>query len=437
MPSNIKKIHARQVLDSRGNPTVEVFVQATGNTSAGGKELSASAIVPSGASTGSREALELRDGGISFGGKGVIKAVTNVNSIIAPKLEGIPLLNQDEIDRTLLELDGTENKSKLGANATLAVSMACCKLAAITKNLNLFEHIAELAENNEFLLPVPQMNVINGGRHAGQENDIQEHMIAPVNFKTFNEALQAGTETYHELKKNLKKKFGVRGILVGDEGGFVPPVETCAERLELISQAIEEAGYKGEIKLALDVASSEVYSEENNLYKINENTYSSSELSDFYEDLVGTFPIYSIEDPMSEHDWDGWQAVMHKMRGKTQIVADDLTVTNPKIIKEAINKSAADALLLKINQIGTITEAINAFHVANNETWNVVVSHRSGETEDTLIADLAAGLGAGQSKFGAPARSERTAKYNQLLRIEDLLEERGTAKFAGKSVLRS
>lgn len=412
--SKITKIIAREVLDSRANPTVESFVYSDG--------LFASAIVPSGASTGAHEALELRDKDSRYGGKGVQTALSNIQKIIAPKLMGIDATKQHEIDSLLCSLDGTENKSKLGANAMLAVSMACCKLGAMHNKMPLYSHIQSISKTKTPCLPIPMLNIINGGKHAGMENDIQEHMIMPYGFDSFKEGLRAGTEVYHLLGKILKKKFGAQATLLGDEGGFAPKVTDMHERLGFIMQAIRESGYEGKMKLALDCASSEFYAD--GKYSLGNKKYSNTELTDFYKDLVSKYPIVSIEDGMAEDDWEGWQAMQKELGDEIQIVGDDLLVTNTKRINTAIEKKACNALLLKVNQIGTVSESIDSAHLSYKNNWNVVVSHRSGETEDTFIADLVVGLGSGQSKFGAPARSERTAKYNQLLRIEEELGSR-------------
>ncbi|MEK6949243.1 MAG: phosphopyruvate hydratase [Nanoarchaeota archaeon] len=421
----IKKVVAREVLDSRGNPTIEVDVFT--------EKCFASAIVPSGASTGSHEALELRDNDEKrYNGKGVLKAVDNVNNIISKKIVGLDCENQKKIDELMINLDGTENKSKLGANAILGVSMAVCKAAAIEKNIDLFQYINNISNNKnkskKFTLPIPQLNIINGGKHAGIENDIQEHMVMPVKFKTFSEALRAGVEVYHELGRLLKSKFGSHGILLGDEGGYVPKIDNVNERLELISKAIENAGYKNKIFLALDCAASEFFYSD--YYKIGSKNYSPGELIDFYKNLIKKYGIISIEDGMAEDDWNGWKQLNRELGSKIQIVGDDLLVTNAKRIGQAIKEKVCNALLLKVNQIGTVTEAIEAAQLAFKNKWNVVVSHRSGETEDSFIADLVVGLNAGQSKFGAPARSERTTKYNRLLRIEEELGNKAVfAKF--------
>jgi enolase len=412
--SEIIKIGAREILDSRGNPTVEVDVFTKGGLSR--------ASVPSGASTGKYEACELRDGGRRYLGQGVLKAVSNVNNVIAKKIVGQDCTKQKEVDKLMIDLDGTPNKSNLGANAILAVSMAVCKAGALESNLPLYEYIAALVDSKGVTLPIPQMNVINGGMHSGTKNDFQEHMIIPFGAKTYSDALRMCSETYHTLKKNLKEKFGNSAILVGDEGGFVPPLESVDERLKFMSDAIEELGYTKDFGLAIDAASSEFYS--NGRYNIKEKDFSSGELTDFYLDLCEKFRIISIEDGMSEDDWDGWTKLKSELGKKIQIVGDDLLVTNVERIRKAIKRNACNALLLKLNQIGTVTEALDAFKLAREVGWNVIVSHRSGSTEETFFADLVVGLEAGQFKYGAPARSERTCNYNQLLRIEEELGEK-------------
>jgi len=416
--SKINKIRAREILDSRGNPTVEADVFTKGGLSR--------ASVPSGASTGKHEALDLRDGGRRYLGQGVLKAVSNVNNIIAKKLVGQDCTKQKEADELMIDLDGTPNKSNLGANAILAVSMAVCKAGALESNLPLYEYVAALVDSRGVTLPIPQMNVINGGMHAGIANDFQEHMIIPFGAKTYSDALRMCSETYHTLKKNLKEKFGSPAILVGDEGGFVPPLKSVDERLKFMSEAIEELGYTKEFGLGIDAASSEFYSK--GRYSIMEKDYSSGELTDFYSDLCEKFRIISIEDGLSEDDWDGWIKLKSELGKKIQIVGDDLLVTNVERIKKAIKLDACNALLMKLNQIGTVTEALAAFRSARDAEWNVIVSHRSGSTEETFFADLVVGLDAGQFKYGAPARSERTCNYNQLLRIEEELG--GKAKYS-------
>jgi enolase len=407
----IMKIKAREILDSRGNPTVEVDLFT--------KKGMSRASVPSGASTGKHEALELRDGGKRYLGKGVLKAVGNVNKVIAEKLVGRDCTKQEEIDTLMIELDATPNKSKLGANAILAVSMAACKAGALESNSPLYEYIANLVNSKGLTLPIPQMNVINGGLHAGIENDVQEHLIIPRGAKSFSDALRICSETYHILKKKLKEQFGSSAIHVGDEGGFVPPLKSVDERLEFITEAIEELGYTNEIALGIDAAASEFYND--GKYKMLKKEYSVAELSDFYDELCEKFKVISIEDGFSEDDWEAWNMLESKLGEKIQIVGDDLLVTNVKRIKKALEMDACNALLLKLNQIGTVTEALDAYGLSRKAGWNVIVSHRSGSTEETFFADLVVGLDAGQFKYGAPARSERTCNYNQLLRIEEAL----------------
>ncbi len=410
----ITGIRAREILDSRGNPTVEgdVFTK---------KGLSR-ASVPSGASTGKYEALELRDNERRYLGKGVLKAVSNVNNVIAKKIIGRDCTKQKEVDELMIELDGTPNKSNLGANAILAVSMAVCKAGALESNLPLYKYVAKLVDSRTVTLPIPQMNVINGGIHAGIKNDFQEHSIMPIGAKTFSDGLRMCSETYHTLRKILKEKFGYSAIQVGDEGGFVPPLKSIYKRFEFILKAIEGLGYEKEFALATDAAASQFY--RNGKYRIMERIYSSAELMDFYLELCEKFRLISIEDGLSEDDWDGWSLLNSELGRTIQIVGDDLLVTNIERIKKAINLNVCNALLMKLNQIGTVTEALDAFKLARKAGWNVIVSHRSGSTEETFYADLVVGLDAGQFKYGAPDRSERTANYNQLLRIEEELGEK-------------
>ncbi len=415
----IDYVKARQVFDSRGNPTIEAEVKT-------GKIIER-AIVASGASTGSNEAIELRDKEKAFNGKGVLKAVENVNLKINEKLKGMTVTEQENIDKTMIELDGTENKANLGANAVVAVSMAVTRAAAKTKEISLYEYLGELADIKKYCLPVPQMNVLNGGKHAGLENDIQERMIYPVGAKSFSEAMQMSVEIYHALKKLMKKKFGSLAGLIGDEGGFVPKITDEEQKLELILNAIEETGYTKEVKIVIDCASSEFFKEGN--YFIGEKKFNAGELTDFYSDLISKFNIVSIEDGMAEQDWQGWNILTEKLGKKIQIVGDDLLVTNIKFIEKAIKENSCNALLLKVNQIGSVSESIASAKLSFENNWNVIVSHRSGETEDGFIADLVVGLGTGQSKFGAPARSDRNTKYNQLLRIEEELSEKNKAVF--------
>ncbi|EKG14640.1 Enolase [Macrophomina phaseolina MS6] len=429
----ITKIHARSVYDSRGNPTVEVdIVTETGLHRA---------IVPSGASTGSHEACELRDGDKSkWGGKGVTKAVANVNDVIAPALikEGIDVKDQSKVDKFLIDLDGTPNKTKLGANAILGVSMAIAKAAAAEKGVPLYAHISDLAGTKKpYVLPVPFQNVLNGGSHAGGRLAFQEFMIVPSEAPTFTEAMRQGSEVYQQLKSLAKKKYGQSAGNVGDEGGVAPDIQTPEEALDLISDAIEKAGYTGQIKIAMDVASSEFYKADAKKYDLDFKNPDSDpskwltyeQLADLYKSLAQKYPIVSIEDPFAEDDWEAWSYFFKT--SDFQIVGDDLTVTNPAFIKKAIDQKACNALLLKVNQIGTISEAIQAAKDSFAAGWGVMVSHRSGETEDVTIADIVVGLRTGQIKTGAPARSERLAKLNQILRIEEELGSQ--AVYAGSN----
>jgi len=420
--SYIKKINARMILDSRGNPTVEVDVHT--NMKMG------RAAVPSGASTGSFEAVELRDGEEAFHGKGVEKAINHVNKKIAPRLIEMDASKQRQIDALLLELDGTENKSFLGANAILGVSMAVAKAEANSRGISLFSYLGGIAGNT---LPVPSMNVINGGEHAGNELNIQEHMILPCGAGSFSEAIRMGSEIYHQLGKLLKKKYGKGATNVGDEGGFAPPIKDAEEPFQLILQASEELGYQDKVMLGMDAAASEFYHADRKRYVVQGTEYTTGELVDFYKDLAATYPIISIEDPFSEDDWDGFKQLTAEVGGRIQIVGDDLLVTNMERLKRGIEEKAANALLLKLNQIGTVTEAWSAGRMSLRNNWGVMVSHRSGETEDTFISDLVVALNAGQIKAGAPARTDRTAKYNQLLRIEEELGRHG--RYAGADFL--
>ena len=417
MKFQIRDIRAREVLDSRGNPTIEAEVKTEKGISR--------AMVPSGASTGIHEALELRDKDNRYLGKGVRKAVGNVNKIIAKKLIGLDCRDQRDIDRLMIELDGTENKSNLGANAILAVSMAVTRASALEQDIPLYGRIAELADNKRIALPVPSMNVINGGRHAGNKLDIQEYMILPLGAKNFTEGVRFCAEVYHNLKSIIKEKYGKNAINVGDEGGFAPPLDRAEEPLNLILEAVEESGYQDEIKLGIDAAASEFYKD--NSYFFEGKNLSGEELGDFYSDLLRSYPIVSCEDLFAQDDWDSWIEFTKKYN-KIQIVGDDLLVTNVKRIKRAVELNACNALLLKINQIGTISESIDAAKFSIKNGWNVMVSHRSGETEDSFIADLTVGLGNGQIKSGAPCRSERNSKYNQLIRIEEELGDKAVYK---------
>jgi enolase len=422
--TKILKVKARQVLDSRGNPTIQAEIKTHNG--------SFSSIVPSGASTGLHEAIELRDGGKEYFGKGVLKAVKNVNTIISKAIVGKKFDTQDELDKTLVLLDGTKNKSRLGANSLLSVSMAFARANAAENNMELYSYINQISGRKKMLLPMPQLNVINGGKHAGMENDIQEHMFFPAKFKTFSDSLRAGVESYHSLKNILKKKFGAQATLLGDEGGFAPKIESLEKRLELMLAAIEEAGYNGKIFLGIDCASSEFF--DNGKYKIGDKSFSAEELIDFYTEIANKFKIISIEDGMAEDDWQGWSKLNAKLGRKIQIVGDDLLVTNVERINKAISEKTCNALLLKLNQIGTVSESIKASELAEKNNWKIVVSHRSGESEDPFISDLAVGLAAGQSKFGAPARSERVAKYNRLIAIEEELEN--NAIFPGEKLFK-
>ncbi len=409
-------------MDSRGNPTVECDVVTN-------KGLFR-AMVPSGASAGSHEALELRDGDKKrYNGKGVLKAAENVNSLISERIVGLDCTEQKEIDEDMIELDGTENKDKLGANAILAVSIACFKAGAADKGVSLYEHIGGLFGVKPNIMPVPMCNVMNGGKHAGQENSIQEHMIMPVGAFNFREGIRMVSETYHALMKILNKKLGAGATLIGDEGGFAPPgIEAVEERLELMTKATKEVGYEKDIVFALDPASSEFF--KNGVYTIGKKSMDGGGVVDFYTDLVKDFPIVSIEDGLAEDDWGSWAEMTKRLGKKVQIVGDDLFVTNTKRIQKGIELNAANSVLIKVNQIGTITETLNAIKMAHDNDWTAVVSHRSGETEDSFIADLVVGVNAGQSKLGAPARSDRNAKYNELLRIEEELGSK--ARYPGR-----
>ncbi|XP_018567926.1 enolase-like [Anoplophora glabripennis] len=426
----IKSVFARSIFDSRGNPTVEVdLITDLGLFRAA---------VPSGASTGVHEALELRDDIQSeYLGKGVSKAVDNVNNAIGPELikQDFDVTQQEKIDQFMIDLDGTENKSKFGANAILGISLAVCKAGAAKRGLPLYRHIADLAGNKNLVLPVPAFNVINGGSHAGNKLAMQEFMILPTGASSFREAMKMGAETYQHLKKVIKDKFGLDATAVGDEGGFAPNIQNNKEALGLINDAIAKAGYTGRIEIGMDVAASEFYKD--GLYDMDfknpksdkKNWLKSDKLFQVYQDFIKDFPMVSIEDPFDQDDWDAWSNMLSNVN--IQIVGDDLTVTNPKRIDMAVEKKACNCLLLKVNQIGTVTESIKAHSLAKSNGWGTMVSHRSGETEDTFIADLVVGLSTGQIKTGAPCRSERLAKYNQILRIEE--ELCAQARYAGKA----
>lgn len=414
----IVDIYARQILDSRSNPTVEVEVELEDGTVG-------RAAVPSGASTGIFEAVELRDEDKDvYKGKGVLKAVENVNTLIADELVGMNVLNQVAIDKAMIALDGTDNKGKLGANAMLGVSLACARAAAEYLGLSLYQYIGGV---NGKVLPVPMMNILNGGSHADNNVDLQEFMVMPAGAETFSQALRMCSEVFHTLKGILNKKGLATGV--GDEGGFAPNLESNEEAIEVIIEAIKGAGYEPgkDIFIALDPASSEFFNTETNMYELKGEgkTLTPAQMVDFYADLVAKYPIISIEDGMAEEDWDGWKVMTDKLGNKIQLVGDDLFVTNTNRIKMGIEKGVTNSVLIKLNQIGTLTETLNAIEMAERAGYTAVVSHRSGETEDTTIADLVVGVNAGQIKTGAPSRSERVAKYNQLLRIEEELGDMG------------
>ena len=411
----IKKIHARQIMDSRGNPTIECDI--TLSDGAFGR-----AAVPSGASTGSFEALELRDGGNNYMGKGVLTAVKNVNEIIAPALVGMDASQQTEIDEKMLALDGTPNKDKLGANAILAVSMALAHAVANAKNIPLYKYIAEIYGNaNPCVLPRPMMNIINGGAHADNGLDAQEFMIIPNGATSEVEAIRMGSEIFHHLKSILKK--GGNSTNVGDEGGFAPNFNSCAEALDTIVTAIRSAGYEpdSQVSIGLDVASSEFYAD--GVYSFEGKKLSSDEMIEFYEKLISDYPIISIEDALAEEDWTGWKKLTERIGNKCQLVGDDLFVTNPARLARGIENGVANAILIKVNQIGSLTETLRAIKMAQDAKYGVIISHRSGETEDTTIADLAVATNAGQIKTGSMSRTDRMAKYNQLIRIEEELDK--------------
>ena len=419
MSTFIEDIVARQILDSRGNPTVEVDVKLSGG-------VIGRAAVPSGASTGIFEALELRDGDKRiYGGKSVMKAVNNINNIIAPELIGEKATHQKEIDTFMIDMDGTENKSKLGANAILGVSLACAKAASMAYEMSLYRYLGGI---NALTLPVPMMNIINGGAHADNNIDFQEFMIAPVGAESFHHAVQMGAEVFHTLKSILKS----RGLAtsVGDEGGFAPNLNNNAEGVEVIIEAIQKAGYTtDQVKICLDVASSEFYA--NGIYKLKgENKeFNNSEMAGFLKDWVDKYPIISIEDGMAEQDWDGWEMLTKELGNRCQLVGDDLFVTNTRRLAEGIRRHVANSILIKVNQIGTLSETLDAISMAHAAGYTSIISHRSGETEDSFIADLAVAVNSGQIKTGSMSRSDRIAKYNQLLRIEQKLGS--AAKYLG------
>ena len=419
--TQIDRIHAREILDSRGNPTVEADVVLTSGERG-------RAAVPSGASTGEHEAVELRDGDSArYGGKGVLNAVRNVNEVIARELQGMDALDQRAIDKKLLDLDATPNKSKLGANALLAVSMANARAAANSRKLPLYRYLGGEGANT---LPVPMMNIINGGAHADNNVDFQEFMIVPVGADRFSEALRAGAEIFHTLKSVLKKKGYATSV--GDEGGFAPNLKSNEEAIETILQAVEQAGYKAgsDVLLALDPAASEFYDGSAYVFKKSDGRkLSSAEMISFWSDWVAKYPIISIEDGMGENDWDGWKVLTDAIGERTQLVGDDLFVTNTKFLKKGIDLGVANSILIKVNQIGTLTETLDCIELAKSNGRTAVISHRSGETEDAFIADLAVATNAGQIKTGSLSRSDRIAKYNQLLRIEEELGD--AAKYPG------
>lgn len=411
----IKSVHARQIMDSRGNPTIECDVTLSGG--AFGR-----AAVPSGASTGSFEALELRDGGNAYMGKGVMTAVKNVNEIIAPAIIGMPANDQTALDEKMLSLDGTANKEKLGANAILAVSLAAARAAAAQSGLPLYKYIANVYGNeNPCVLPRPMMNIINGGAHADNGLDAQEFMIIPNGAKNEADAIRMGSEIFHHLKKILKS--GGNSTNVGDEGGFAPNFHSCAQALDTIIAAIRDAGYVpgDQVSIGLDVASSEFYAD--GVYNFEGKKLSSDQMIEFYENLIAQYPIISIEDALAEEDWDGWRKLTDAIGKKCQLVGDDLFVTNPARLHRGIDAGVANAILIKVNQIGTLTETLRAIKMAQDAKYGVIISHRSGETEDTTIADLAVATNAGQIKTGSMSRTDRMAKYNQLLRIEEELDK--------------
>jgi len=411
--SSIIGLHAREILDSRGNPTIETEIWLESG-------VISRAAVPSGASTGTYEAVELRDGGERFMGKGVQKAVTNVNEVIAPEIVGLDPVDQGYIDNLMIDLDGTENKEILGANATLSVSMAIARAASLEHDLPLWSYIGGLGP---FLMPTPFMNVINGGEHADNNLDIQEFMIVPHGADSIEDAIRMGVETYHCLKKNLKQQGLSTGL--GDEGGFAPNLDSNRQALDIIIQSIQSAGYQpgSDISLALDVAATEIYKEGKYLLSGENKQLSASGMIDYYKELCGSYPIISIEDGMAEEDWDGWKLLMSKLGSEVQVVGDDLFVTNKGRLSKGINEGSANSILIKLNQIGTVTETLEVIRLASNKGFSSMISHRSGETADSFISDLAVAMSVGQIKTGAPARVDRIEKYNQLLRISEVSVE--------------
>jgi enolase len=421
--TQITNVHARQIFDSRGNPTVEVDVEL--KSGAVGR-----AAVPSGASTGEHEAVELRDGGTAYGGKAVLHAVGHVNGEISEAVTGRDAGDQAGLDRALIELDGTDTKSRLGANAILGVSLAVARAAAAELGEPLWRY---LGDDQAPVLPMPMMNVLNGGVHADNPVDFQEFMIVPVGAETFSQAMRIATETYHELKRTVHSRGLATGV--GDEGGFAPALDSNEAPLELLVSAIEAAGYRPgqDVAIALDPASSEFFADGSYQLAGEGRTLSSNELVDYWEDLIDRYPIVSLEDGMAEEDWDGWSTLTARLGERIQLVGDDVFVTNPAILRRGIDAGIANSILIKLNQIGTLTETIQTITIARDAGYRAVVSHRSGETEDALIADFVVASGVGQLKSGAPARSERVAKYNQLLRIEEALGDR--ARFAGRAAV--
>ena len=421
--SEIEHVHARQIFDSRGNPTIEVDVRLS--SGAWGR-----AAVPSGASTGTREALELRDAGAEFGGKGVSRAVENVNSEITPTVRGLDARDQRRLDEAMIELDGTEGKSRLGANAILGVSMAAARAASAEADEPLWRY---LGGDDARLLPVPTMNVLNGGVHADNPVDFQEFMIAPIGAGSFAQAMRMGTEVYHELQRTLKKR-GL-GTAVGDEGGFAPALDSNEAPLELLVSAISSAGYRpgDDVAICVDPAASEFFKDGRYELAGEGRSLSSEEMVEYWSTIPDRYPVVSLEDGMAEQDWEGWRMLTERLGSRLQLVADDIFVTNPAILREGIERGVANSILIKLNQIGTLTETLDTIVLARDANYRAVISHRSGETEDTFISDLVVATGVGQIKTGAPARSERVAKYNQLLRIEEELGER--ARYAGREAV--
>src|SRR5450755_3333623 len=422
--SAIEVIHARQILDSRGNPTVEVDLRLVGGATG-------RAAVPSGASTGSREALELRDGGSAFGGKGVTRAVANVNGEIADAVRGREISDQRALDEALIELDGTDGKSRLGANALLGVSMAAVRAAAVAAGQPLWRY---LGGDQAHLLPVPAMNVLNGGVHADNSIDFQEFMVAPVGAGSFAQALRMGAEVYHQLKTTLKERGLAGGV--GDEGGFAPELDSNEAPLELLVSAIEAAGYRpgDDVAICLDPAASEFFADGRYELACEGRSLSSEEMIEFWSQITSRYPVLFLEDGLAEGDWDGWKQLTDTIGDRVQLVGDDIFVTNPEILRQGIQRGVANSVLIKLNQIGTLTETLDTIAMARDAGYQCVISHRSGETEDTFIADLAVATGVGQIKTGAPARSERVAKYNQLLRIEEELGDQ--ARYAGQHTIK-